>query len=98
MRATRLLRGITTVLASVLVIGLTAWAAGAIYYSHIPWPGVRTAVALAFVVATALAFLLLRPRLRTLVGFFVVFGFVLVWWFTIPASNQRDWQPDVAVT
>jgi len=98
MRGGPLLRGSAIALAGLLVAGLTAWAAGAIYYSNIPGARLRSGLAVAFVVVTVLAFVFLKPRFRTLVGFFVAFGLIVVWWFTIPATNDRDWQPEVAVT
>jgi hypothetical protein len=48
-------------------------------------------------VGTVLAFLLLPRRRRTLVGFAVLFALLVVAWRQIPASNDRDWQPEVAV-
>ena len=98
MRGGPLLRGFAIALAGLLVAGLTAWAAGAIYYSNIPGARLRSGLAVAFVVMTVLAFVFLKPRFRMLVGFFVAFGLIVVWWFTIPATNDRDWQPEVAVT
>src|SRR3989441_6852569 len=77
---------------------MTAWAAGAIYYSNLPGGQLRAGLAIGFVVLTVLAFLFLRRRRRTLVGFLVVFALLVVWWLRIPASNQRDWQPEVSVT
>ena len=71
---------------------------GAIYYSPLPGLTLRAALAGGFVVATILAFLLLPRRRRTLVGFFVVFAVLVALWFQIPASNDRDWQPEVAKT
>jgi hypothetical protein len=81
----------------VVVAGMTAWGAGAIYYAPVPEPTARAALALAFAVGTALAFLLLPRRRRTLVGFAVLFALLVVAWRQIPASNDRDWQPEVAV-
>jgi len=81
----------------VVVAGMTAWAAGAIYYAPVPGSTARAALALAFAVGTALAFLLLPRRRRTLVGFAVLFALLVVVWRQIPASNDRDWQPEVAV-
>jgi hypothetical protein len=92
------LRRLGGTLAGVAVAGMTAWAGGAIYYSLPAGPNVRAALALAFVVCTVLAFLLLRRRLRALAVFVAVFTVILAWWLAIPASNARDWQPDVAVT
>src|SRR5215813_6839078 len=98
MRGGPLVRGFAIALAGLLVAGLTAWAAGAIYYSNIPGARLRSGLAVAFVVMTVLAFVFLKPRFRMLVGFVVAFGLIVMWWFTIPATNDRDWQPEVAVT
>lgn len=73
---------------------MTAWGAGAIYYAPVPLP---SALALAFAGGTALAFLFLPRRRRTLIAFAVLFALLVVAWRQIPASNNRDWQPDVAV-
>jgi hypothetical protein len=76
---------------------MTAWGAGAIYYAPVPGPTARAVLALAFAVGTALAFLILPRRRRTLVGFALLFALLVVAWRQIPASNDRDWQPEVAV-
>ena len=80
-------------LCALAVMGMTAWAALAIRYSDLPSAQVLAAL---FVVGTLLAFAVLPRRGRTLVGFLVAFAVVLVWWRHIPASNDRDWQPEVA--
>ncbi|TMB76209.1 MAG: DUF4105 domain-containing protein [Chloroflexi bacterium] len=98
MRAASWLRGIVAVLLGLVVAVMTAWAAGAIYYSNLPGGQLRAGLAIGFVVLTVLAFLFMRRRRRTLVGFLVVFALLVVWWLRIPASNQRDWQPEVSVT
>jgi len=74
-------------------MGMTAWVALAIRYSDLPSAQVLAAL---FVVGTLLAFAVLPRRGRTLVGFLIAFAVVLVWWRHIPASNDRDWQPEVA--
>ena len=98
MRTASWLRGIAAVLVGLVVAVMTAWAAGAIYYSDLPGARLRAALAIGFAALTVLAFLLLPRRRRTLVGFLVVFALLVVWWLRIPASNQRDWQPEVSVT
>jgi hypothetical protein len=98
MRAASWSRGIVAVLIGLVVAVMTAWAAGAIYYSDLPGGQLRAGLAIGFVVLTVLAFLFLPRRRRTLVGFIVVFALLVAWWLRIPASNQRDWQPDVSVT
>jgi hypothetical protein len=84
-------------LVGVLAAAMTAWAAGALYHSMAAGPRVRATATVAFVAAVALAFLRLPVR-RALVGCLVVFGAVLVWWLRIPASDDREWQPEVGVT
>jgi len=78
-----------------VVTGMTLWGMGALYYSPLPTL-LRPLLALAFGLATARAFLGLRRRRRTLLVFGLVWGALVLWWSTIPASNSRDWQPDVA--
>ena len=83
-------------LLGVVVTGMTVWGMGALYYSPLP-TFLRLLLPLMFGLATAGAFLSLPQRRRTLLGFGLVWGALVLWWSTIPASNSRDWQPDVAV-
>ena len=93
-----MMRTVVHFLAGIVVALMTAWGAGAIYYSPLPGELFRTVLAGAFVVATLLAFLLFPRRRRTLFGFIVLFAVLVGLWLQIPASNERDWQPEVAVT
>ena len=86
------------VVVAVVVAAMTAWSAGALYYSTRGGSRTGAILAIAFVLATAVAFILLPRRRRTLVGFLVAFGAVVVWWLSLPASNDRDWLPEVSVT
>src|SRR5687768_17260455 len=79
-----------------VVIALTAWTAGVLYYSTQGGSRTTAIVALGFAVLVVLAFLLVPGRRRTLGVFFVVFVLVLGWWLTWPASNERPWLADVA--
>jgi len=85
------------ILTALAVAGMTLWSTGALYYSPLLDPSLRPGAAAVFVVATLLAFIFLPRRGRTLVGFFAVFGVLVALYFRIPASNDRDWQADVAV-
>jgi hypothetical protein len=85
-------------LVSIIVAGMTAWGAGAIYYSPLPGRGLRLILAALLVLGTTLSFLLLPRRRRTLLAFLIGFTVLLTLYFQIPASNDRDWQADVAVT
>ena len=92
------MRLVPRILVGVAVAAMTAWAAGAIYYSPLPGARLRAALAAIFVLLTILGFILLPNRRRTLLGFLLSFSVVLALWLQIPASNDRDWQPEVAVT
>src|SRR5262245_16666865 len=89
-------RFLTGLLAALVVALMTAWAALAIHYSDVTPPGLRSGLAIAFVAGTLLAFAVLPRRRRTLVGFLVAFGAVVLWWRQISPSNDRDWQVEVS--
>jgi hypothetical protein len=84
------------ILLGIAVTGMTAWGTGAIYYSPLPYEQLREVLAGFFAVATVLVFLILPNRRRTLIVFLVVFAVLVGLYFQIPASNDRDWQPEVA--
>jgi Ca2+/Na+ antiporter len=90
-------RVIATFLISVVIGVMTIWASLAIYYSNLPGPHLRSVVACTFAIAVLVSFLFLPRRGRTLLGFLVLFLLIVVWWTVIPASNDRDWQDDVAI-
>ncbi|MBX9840325.1 MAG: DUF4105 domain-containing protein [Xanthobacteraceae bacterium] len=75
---------------------LVGWAALAIHYSNLPWPGLRLALAGAFV-AFAIWALWLSGRRRMPLVFAVVFLGVVGWWMSIAPSHDRPWRPEVAV-
>jgi hypothetical protein len=77
-------------------IVLVTWAVLAIYYSNLPWGGLRTSLAGAFAAFAIWALWLSRQR-RMSVVFLVVFFCVVAWWIAIPPSHNRHWRPEVAV-
>jgi hypothetical protein len=85
-------------LIAVIVAAMTVWGAGAIYYSPLPSETLRATLATGLVVATLLAFALRRSRRGTLIRFLVTFAILVLLFFQIPASNDRDWQAEVART
>jgi hypothetical protein len=91
-------RRIIRFLAGALVLFSALWAAGAIYYAPIPGEHLRATLAALWLIATALAFAFVRPVGRALGGYLIAFAALVALWFQIPASNDRDWQPDVSVT
>jgi hypothetical protein len=75
---------------------LTTWASLAIYYSNLPWPGLRLALAVAFAGFAAWAYLFSWQR-RMRVALAVLFLGVAAWWIAIQPSHDRPWRPEVAV-
>src|SRR4029453_13565308 len=65
--------------------------------STLPWALARLVLSGAFVLASLAALAAVRPLRRGALVVFSVFLIVLVWFFLIPPSNDRDWQKDVAV-
>lgn len=92
----RVLRALGFTLAGLVVLGGTVWASGALYYSNLPSPPGRAALALAFALATPLLFWRLRPWTLPAAIWLAALGGVMVWYKLIPASHDRHWQPDVA--
>jgi hypothetical protein len=90
-------RGVGRGLYWVAVLGLMGWCALALYYSNIPWARGRTAAAIVFLVVVLMVLVWVRPWRWAGLVLLGVGALVLVWWQFIPPSNDRDWQPDVAV-
>src|SRR5690242_12838344 len=82
------LRGFVRALGLVVLLLLLAWASLAVHFSNLPWPAMRTPLAVAFAVFGAWALWFARrrgPRLL-LAG---LFGLVAVWWSTIEPTHDR---------
>jgi hypothetical protein len=75
---------------------LIAWGTLAIYYSNLPWPGLRLASAAAFAGFAVWACWLSRRRSMPVL-FIVVFLGIVAWWISIAPSHHRAWRPEVAV-
>ncbi|HKN12151.1 MAG TPA: DUF4105 domain-containing protein [Candidatus Binatus sp.] len=94
-RAVRLL---ATIAMSVIVTAAVAWGVMAIWFdgphSRVLAGAIAAGVALVSIILAAIV----HPFLRGLtVALFPVIV-VALWWTSIPASNARDWTPDVART
>ncbi len=90
------LRWLLTSLGFLCKAGVALWASLAIYYSNLPWPWLRLALALAFTATSIWALWVARNR-RVLLLFAGLFLGVLVWWISIRPSQDREWRPDVKV-
>ena len=75
---------------------LVAWATLAIYYSNLPWAGLRIVLAGAFAAFAFWALWISRQR-RMSALFIVLFLCVVAWWISISPSHDREWRPEVAV-
>ncbi len=81
------------------LVAATGWAALAIYYGDSSTNTAQMLLAAAFGIAglaSIVGVFVQRWRWRSLAGFSVLFALVLLWWFNIPASNDRAWQAEVA--
>jgi hypothetical protein len=72
------------------------WGGAALYYSPLPNP-LSTVVAAGFVLASLTVFLLARTWKKALAIFAVLFALALVAFLLKKPSNDRNWQPDLAV-
>lgn len=74
---------------------VTLWSVAALYFDvRIPW--LRPALAAVYGLGILAVWIGVRRPWKAVItgaGFVVV----LTWWFSMPPSNNRDWQPDVAV-
>ena len=86
------------IVAGVVVAAMTIWAAGMLYFSPLVPDRWKVLAAGAYAALTLLAFVFLPRRGRTLLGSVGAFALLVVLFFLIPASNERAWQPEVAVT
>ena len=95
-RSWRLLKLLLTGFFTVALIGMIAWGSLAIYFSNLV-PSLRLVTAAAFAGASVALLRRPPPSRRRLLIFLGAFAVLVAWWLTIPPSNVRDWQPDVAV-
>ncbi|MGH7847016.1 MAG: DUF4105 domain-containing protein [Candidatus Binatia bacterium] len=92
------MRIIGAIVVAIVIAAMTLWVMGMLYFSPLLPEPARAIAAVGFAVLTVLAFLFLPRRGRTLLGFVVGFAILVVLFFRIAASNDRDWQPEVAMT
>jgi hypothetical protein len=91
---------VATVVAGLIIAVLTGWGALVVHYLAPGPSGVRNALAWCFAalgVVTLGAFIVGRARTLTTVGFVAALALVVVVWGMATPSNDRDWQPEVAL-
>ena len=77
---------------------ITLWGVGALYFSPLLPARWRAFAAASYGTASILAFALLPSPGRTAIAALAIFAVLVILFLRIPASNDRDWQPDVSVT
>jgi hypothetical protein len=90
-RARAVLRFALRAVAIFAVLIACGWAALAL---SIDGPG--TVFAVVFLIASAFLLFVRKRRRLARAGWLAIFLAILVWWFSIEPSNDREWQPDVA--
>jgi hypothetical protein len=78
-------------------VALILWAALAIYYSNLPWPALRLALAIAFAGFAIWAIWISSRRRQVSVVLIVLYLGVVAWWLSISPSHDRPWRLEVAV-
>ncbi len=75
---------------------LTLWAVAALHFDvRVAW--LRWPLMVVYVLAVLGVWILVKRRWLAVLFTLVAFGFVVAWWFMLEPSNNRDWQPDLAV-
>jgi hypothetical protein len=72
------------------------WCIPAVYFLNLPWEWLRILLTSAFVIVIPILTILSRKDKRYLWGVAGICLFFGVWFSMLPASNDRDWTPDVA--
>jgi hypothetical protein len=80
-----------------LVVLLALWATAALYFD-LPAAAWRGPAAAMFGVFVVLVLAVSHARWYGLAVATAGFACVLIWWLSLPPSNDRNWQPDVART
>src|SRR5262249_11820599 len=75
---------------------LITWASLAIYFSNLPFAGLRIALAMSFAAVATWLLWLSRDR-RAPLAFIVPFLGVVASYLSISPSHDRPWRPEVAV-
>ncbi|HKC50457.1 MAG TPA: DUF4105 domain-containing protein, partial [Myxococcota bacterium] len=84
-----------TALLAVPIFGFCFWAAAALWIDGPESRGLAGVLVAAFALGCFLVLVYVRSFARSLAGLALLALAVTAWWLRIPASNARDWQPDV---
>jgi hypothetical protein len=93
----RLIRITFQILFGAVLAGMAIWSTAAIYYSNLPAAWLRLLAAGGFAIGVIVLFARMRPTWLARCIFLAAFAGIVAWFWWMPPSNNRDWQPDVAV-
>ena len=86
----------TRVFLPLVVLAMTAWIILAFWFDGPQSQPLAIVLIAVFILATMMLFTKVRPLWKASASYLFLFGFVLVWWFSIEPSNDREWQRNVA--
>ena len=81
----------------VVIMLATLWGFLALFFDGPGAQEFNVALAILYVVSFLAILVFLRPLNRAYSLVIVFFGLVVLWWWSLEPSNDREWQPDVAV-
>jgi hypothetical protein len=81
----------------VVLLGLTLWAAGALYFM-LPLKEIRGFSAAVYVIVVLGLLVAIRPLWKGAIAGLALFFLVLAWTLTIHPTKDAHWEPDVAQT
>jgi hypothetical protein len=79
-----------------LLCGMTAWGALAIFFSYLP-NSAKPVLSALFALGQLAILILLKPKGLAYAVFFALFAIVLSGYLAMKPRNDRDWQADVAI-
>ena len=90
------LKVIGNLLLWLILCGMTAWGALAIFFSYLP-NGARPVLSILFALSQLAILIFLKPKGLSYALFFALSAIVLSGYLAMKPSNERDWQADVAL-
>jgi hypothetical protein len=77
------------------LVAIAGWEILFVYFSNLP-EGLRLPGAIGIGIVSIGTWRVGQSKVRSFLIFFVIFSGLVFWFFSIPASNDRDWLPDLA--
>lgn len=88
-------RAIGWILGALVAATVIGWETLVVYYANLP-EAFRLPAAVLVAVVSLGVLLAVRPARRSVLIFLGFFSIIVCWFLLIPASNDRDWLPDMA--